>query len=423
MTDLLDSSKGCLADPCCVDPVSTGRGHTILSLALLLLLAACGEPVPERTEAVVRDSGGVRIVENVDPVWGEGEVWRVAPEPSVVIGEADGPEPYQLFRVRGVLRLDDGGIAVANAGTSEIKIFDASGAHRVTIGREGEGPGEFRYVDKLLPWSGDSLAVSDGPLRRISVYSSEGVLGRTILLANVGGWPIPRGLLSDGSIVLEPNTGPVGQMENYVFESNKQPILRLDPVTERYDTIALTLSERWVGGWRVRGQRVAIPMPYSGAPYMAAGPGGVYHGYSSDYQIEYWTSGGGLQMIIRRDVEPTPVSDRHIALAWDTVTGIGRLRGGLVRRNRADVVFNETLPVFGPLLVDDLGHLWVTEFTLPGDSTMFWSVFDTDGFWLGTVRTPDGVRVWQVGPDFLVGSWRGESGVQYVGVWEMERGE
>jgi len=65
----------------------------------------------------------------------------------------------------------------------------------------------------------------------------------------------------------------------------------------------------------------------------------------------------------------------------------------------------------------------VLDYALPGDSTMSWSVFDTDGIWLGTVRTPDAVRVWQVGPDFMIGSWRGEADVEYEGVWDMDRGE
>ena len=155
---------------------------------------------------------------------------------------------------------------------------------------------------------------------------------------------------------------------------------------------------------------------------MAAGQGGVYHGYSSDYQIEYWTPDGGLQMIVRRAVEPTPVTDRHIAQAWDTVTGIPRLRARVVRSHRADVTFAETFPVFGTLLVDDLGYLWAKNFKLRGDSTNSWAVFESTGIWLGTVRTPDRVKVWQMGPDFVVGSFWDESDVDYVGVWEMERG-
>ena len=404
-------------------PVSLG-----IVLSEVLLLVACHDGTEHRrAEAVVRDSAGIRIVENIDPVWRDEEGWTVAPEPSLTIGEVDGPDAYLLYRVRGARRLEDGRVVVANGGTNELRIFDASGRHQVTMGGQGEGPGEFSYLDKLLPWSGDSVAASDRRQRRISVFSTSGVLGRTIRFPNTGGWPIPGGLAADGSIALEPNTGPVGQQQDHIIEANQQPLLRFDPVGERYDTIAFTLSVRWVGGWRVqnaqgRSVRVAVPIPFSGAPHLAAGPSGVYFGYSSTYQIHRWTPERRLDMIVHRAVEPRPVTDEDRAQAWDTATGIRNLRGGVVRQRRADVVFNETLPVFDALLVDDLGYLWVRDFAPPWEPPPPWAVYDTTGIWLGTVQTPQGVNVWQVGSDFVIGTKRDESNVESVGVWQLERG-
>jgi len=54
MTDLFDRFKTALAHP----------GTAVLSLSLLLLSAGCtSENEPERTEAVARDSAGIRIVD------------------------------------------------------------------------------------------------------------------------------------------------------------------------------------------------------------------------------------------------------------------------------------------------------------------------------------------------------------------------
>jgi hypothetical protein len=377
---------------------------------------------------VVRDSAGIRIVENGTSVWGEGEGWTVAPEPSLVIGEVEGPDAYLLYGVRGARRLEDGRIVVANGGSSELRIFDASGQHEVTMGGEGEGPGEFSYLDKLLPWPGDSVAAYDRQQRRISIFSTSGALGRTIRFPDTGGWPIPGGLAPDGSIALTPNTGPIGQQQDNVIEANEQPLLRFDPVGERFDTMAFTLSVRWMGGWVVtnaqgRSVRVATPVPFSGAPQLAAGTSGVYFGYSSTYQIHRWTPERGLDMVIRRAVEPKQVNDEVKAQAWDTATGLQRLRGGLIRENREDVVFNETLPVFRTLLVDDLGYLWAQGYAPPWEPAPPWAVYDSTGVWLGTVQMPEDVTVWQVGPDFIVGTEWDESNVPSVGVWRLERSE
>jgi hypothetical protein len=413
----------------CPDPKSR-RVQVSLGIVLLelLLVVACqGGTEHRRAEAVVRDSAGIRIVENIDPVWRDEEGWKVAPEPSLMIGEVDGPDAYLLHGVRGALRLDDGRVVVANGGSNEIRVFDAAGRHQLTMGGPGEGPGEFSYLDKLLPWSGDSVAASDRQQRRISVFSTSGVLGRTIRFPDTEGWPIPQGLAPDGSIALDPNTGPVGQEQDHVIEANEQPLLRFDPVEERFDTMAFTLSVRWVGGWVVtnaqgRSTRVAMPVPFSGQPRLAAGPSGVYFGYSSTYQIHRWMPERGLDMIIRRAVEPRQVTDEDRAQAWDTATGIGNLRGGLARRNREDVVFNETMPVFGRLLVDDLGYLWAQDFAPEWEPPPPWAVYDTTGVWLGTVHMPEGVTVGQVGRDFIVGAKWDELNVPSVGVWHLERG-
>jgi hypothetical protein len=41
---------------------------------------------------------------------------------------------------------------------------------------------------------------------------------------------------------------------------------------------------------------------------------------------------------------------------------------------------------------------------------------------MGTVLIPEGVRIWQIGPDFVLGSGRDDLDVEYVGIWEVEKG-
>ena len=85
--------------------------------------AGSGEDAPR---AVVRDSAGITIVENpaldgaVQLVaWGAD---GTAPTPAVGIGMLEGPEEYQFFRVSAIRALSDGGIAVANGGSREVRI-------------------------------------------------------------------------------------------------------------------------------------------------------------------------------------------------------------------------------------------------------------------------------------------------------------
>jgi hypothetical protein len=129
----------------------------LAALAALPLLAACGGEAGAAAP-VVRDSAGVRIVENARPAWGEGEGWRSSPEPLVDVGLAEGDAAYQFGRVAGALRLDDGRIVVADGQANELRWFDAAGRHLKTAGRKGGGPGEFDGLHALLRLPGDSVA-------------------------------------------------------------------------------------------------------------------------------------------------------------------------------------------------------------------------------------------------------------------------
>ena len=66
---------------------------------------ACGGAGPGGAEPVVRDSAGVRIVENPDVARSpdEGTLWELTEEPVLVIGALEAAPEYQFNRVRGVI--------------------------------------------------------------------------------------------------------------------------------------------------------------------------------------------------------------------------------------------------------------------------------------------------------------------------------
>ncbi len=116
----------------------------------------------------VRDSAGIRIVENAPSSGGSRLPWRISAEPVVTIGRAEGDEPYLLHIVRDALRLADGRVVVLNNGTQELRVFDGDGTHLATWGGRGEGPGEFRSLAAIEPWRGDSIAAWYGPRRGVT---------------------------------------------------------------------------------------------------------------------------------------------------------------------------------------------------------------------------------------------------------------
>jgi hypothetical protein len=91
--------------------------------------------------------------------------------------------------------------------------------------------------------------------------------------------------------------------------------------------------------------------------------------------------------------------------------------------------FADTHPVHGPMLVDDLGHLWVAggrssllDSDRPDERQERWNVFDPDGRFLGGITTPDGFRVTQIGQAFVLGVHTDALGVERVRLYTLERG-
>ena len=77
------------------------------------------------------------------------------------------PRHSLWVRIMGVARLSTRRIAVANRGTNDVRIFDASARHVTTFGRTGEGPGEFRRLG-LGRAVGDTAWFYDSGLQRIT---------------------------------------------------------------------------------------------------------------------------------------------------------------------------------------------------------------------------------------------------------------
>lgn len=102
------------------------------------------------------------------------EDWTLSEAPLLEIGVREGEEAYQLHRVRGSVRLEDGRIVVLNAGSQELRYFDPDGRFLGAVGGRGEGPGEFQSPAGLRRDADGGLQVWDGSLMLVSHFDQEG---------------------------------------------------------------------------------------------------------------------------------------------------------------------------------------------------------------------------------------------------------
>lgn len=83
----------------------------------------------------------------------------------------------------------------------------------------------------------------------------------------------------------------------------------------------------------------------------------------------------------------------------------------------------DTHPAFRRVRADELDHLWVQEYFLPEEAgpNPIWTVFDPEGHVLGFMETPAGLRIFQIGADYILGYATDELGVEYVQMWSLSR--
>lgn len=404
-----------------------------LRLAGAILAAAaiaCGDPPSPDSDspaldAIVRDSADVRIVENPRPPSRSRLDWRVGTEPEVSIGAREGEGPYMLHRASDAFTLSDGRIVVANTGSHELRVFDASGIHVATWGRRGEGPGEFSPLVQAHRWRGDSLLALYSPANHLSVLDSEGKFARAFTLARDDSFFQVEAVLPGGAILSSDWVGR-GSLadglsrteETYRVkdaEGDMLSFLGSFPGTEWFSA--------WSGssGWSVEIAHAHRVSTFAWGDLAAIAP-------NDTYEIRVFGLDGTLRRIVRRDHDLVASTEAHIdaeieeRVAQRPEEERAERRREL-RENFREVPFPETFPAFAEATADLVGHLWVREYEIPGEggADPVWTVFDPEGRVLGFVETPAGLDVYEIGEEYILGLATDELGVEFIQVRSLER--
>ncbi|WP_425153649.1 hypothetical protein [Candidatus Palauibacter sp.] len=396
----------------------TLKAPSAVLVGVLCVACAGGGDGGGGLRSTVRDSAGVTIVENGRPLPDSRLGWRVGPEATVLIGTAGGDPAYELFRVGGTMRLSDGRIVVANAGTGELRVYDPDGVHLASWGGQGDGPGEFGAMapGAVEPWPGDSLMARDSFRSRISIFSADGTFGRALRLQ--GGYQRVVGPLPDGSVFAATLTsferGEPGTSE-LIRPDLEYGILQADGSVQR-DLGAYPGSELYLVN-TANGPPWPRAYPFDRSASDFVWGDLVVITTNDSYEIRAYRTDGSLARIVRRDHEVRPPTRAD-------------LRDYVARQNPdrpealdavADMPLVDAFPAFNRVVVDRLNHLWVEEYRLLGEDQRLWTVFDPVGRALGMVEMPGSFRVTEIGEDYILGTRRDALDIEYVQSWPLDR--
>ena len=400
--------------------IATARVAT-LALAMMAAAAVLEGCHSDAAAQVTRDSAGIRIIENARPADDSRLPWRIGPEPVVSIGEVVGDEAYLLHRANDATMLPDGRIVIANTGTNELRVFDAAGVHLATWGGEGEGPGEFTGLSGVEPWPGDSVVAWNTSTWVISVFDAQGVFGRSFALDSEAGPLEPRAVLQNGSIL-----GRTGEVTSEGYRRSRETYELRHPGTASPVAFGTHPGQESYLTFR-NGMAVLGYLPFGRSLWEAQWGELVIVTPNDNYEIRaYDRATGTLARIVRREYENRAPTREEVDEALEAALERAGLTGqqlAFARQGYRDMPLVEQFPAFRMLLTDPLNHLWVREATLPGMDrpAPLWTVFDPEGQALGFIETPDGLTIYEIGADYLLGRATDELGVESVRVWALER--
>jgi len=172
------------------------------------------------------------------------------------------------------------------------------------------------------------------------------------------------------------------------------------------------------------------PFPPFGDVSVAGGQ--FVHGRSDVPQLTWRTPDGETRQIVRWSPDRTyPTADNWAAFESFLQTELPRVNPQLsgadleqmVQRSLAEyeLVGDEPLPIYTTLAGDDEGRVWLGEFSIHSrlNGIPRYTIFASDGGWLGTLEVPARFRVLDVAGGLVLGVVQDEIDVESVVVYEL----
>jgi len=402
------------------DTLQTKALIGFLLLSLPLVTVACSADLPsgaagDLTTTIDTVGGVVRVVNSgTAPDWQLTLATSLGPK-SLAVGEG-GPEEFGQVTTTA---LGPGGeeVYVGDVHYLEVRVFGLDGEHRRTLGRAGEGPGEFPGHIHSLAWVGDRLLALDLIGGRINEYSAEGdPLGQRVAPGFWGGTAQGEGFY------------PVGSDEAYSISlvpgANRFELVYVGQSSagETGDTIP-ALESPWDqqiiceynNGWMWHFENI-----YSPRLAQHPGPGGTMYQAKTDIYRIALTHGADTVRIIERTLPAEEVSDEEWAGVTDEFeAGLRERRGASCEPRRP--IRPAIKPFINQIHVAPDGRLWIAVFRAAGTR---WEVFSAEGRLLGIVP----FHAWKegsvpaFGPDHMVVIRQDSLELDHVDVWRIERG-
>jgi len=341
-------------------------GVVIVCLTLGFCLAACKGKVQK---AKVETIDGVTYVHN--PATPLHPTKVVIFEEELIYKEKDESGEIRLFKP-GRFTVDaEDNIYIGDDSDSAIKVFDSQGKYLRTIGREGQGPGEFTDIGDIFLLPNGRLLVIDFQTRRTLFFSPEGQFLSSFQLKK----DFERiYLATDSSCTLEEGIYGENKPERWIKTINfsGEELLSFGQFSyPEFKTI------RMGGGMA----RLAVPWSPASAFGGDRTRQWLYHCPGDIYLIEVYDQQGKLFRKIDRPYERVPVTSEDIS---EFRSRFADRPDSPMAKFYQQMEFPKVKMITNRMIVDSAGNLWVRTNEVKnegGKEITGYDIFNLDGFY------------------------------------------
>lgn len=333
----------------------------------------------------------------------------------------DGEPPYEvalvpelqlstaLGYVSAVRGLPDGVVLAADPTAPALLRIDLEAGTVDTLGREGDGPGEYRQPDRVYPLPGDSTLLVDIGRSRMVAVGPDGAIGdgASLVSRGSGRYPFvihPRFVDEHGRVYYQANVDREGRAPD------SAAVVRFDRGTQEHDTVARLWMPEFT---RERGDRPVQVILQASDEWAVGADGRVAVVRVDPYAVEWHHPDGTARFGPAVPVDPYPVTAEvqestleamaNEAIVTRMVVGDGGVQSfqqqrgipASMERPTADAyAWAETLPVVRSegVTVMPWGDVWVERMVPPGRPVPV-QIFSAEGTPRGDFRLPPGRRL------------------------------
>lgn len=342
-----------------------------LLLIFIFIFSACKDK--PGVEARVEIIDGIEYIYNTEtPLYPKR---TLSFEEELAIDPEDDEVNMILFRPKSFVVGPNENIYITDRQDYAIKVFDPNGKYKLTIGRRGQGPGEFQSIGHQAFLPDGRFLVMDSGQKRTSLFDSSGEFLESFK------WEENLGrlyLATNSSLILR----------KYTFGVKKNPLDSLEDrklFIKEYDfegSEIISFGEFKVEKTKIyKTGRAAVAMapPY---PSMSIFAGDwkhqqLYHMVNNEYHIEVYDRTGKVIRKIERPYEPVPYTRQ------DTQEFLAKYEEGTgMRKALESMPMPKVKTITTRMFIDDRGNLWVETYEKIEEEDRIlkaYDIFNADG--------------------------------------------